>query len=153
MNFWTRCTVHADTGNKKLASLSMNSALWYAVAWHSRNSVISVRRARCCLLFLDKGCFGSTELAIRHRGGAVGFKHGCALLTVMNISQTVYLGCDADGLNPVGWALQSVSWCEFICLCWKESFLLVNLFIFFVNVSVLWLRFFTPGLKAFGKVL
>lgn len=47
---------HADTGNKKLAGPSMNSALWYAVSWHSRNSVISVRRARSCLLGLYKGC-------------------------------------------------------------------------------------------------
>ena len=66
MNFWTHCTVHADTMNKKLASLSMNSVLWYAMSWHSRNSVISVRRARCCLLFLYEGCFESIKLAIQH---------------------------------------------------------------------------------------
>lgn len=74
-----------DTGNERLARLSMNSVLWNAVSWHSRNSVISVPRARWCLLVLSKGCPGSIKFLIQCSGSAVSSKHVRAFLSVINI--------------------------------------------------------------------
>lgn len=74
-----------DTGNKKLARLSMNSVLWNAVSWHSRNSVISVPRARCCLLVLSKSCSGSIKFLIQCSGSAVSSEHVPAFLSIINV--------------------------------------------------------------------
>lgn len=94
-----------ETGNKKLARLSMNSVLWNAVSWHSRNSVISVPRARWCLLLLSKGCSGSIKFLI-----PVTLRECCELPACSCFPQR--------HKNVLWW---SWVWCRSGESCWMDS--------------------------------